>query len=524
MGKSSKKRRDDSRAREKPFVRQHRESLSRRTPEERELDRIKADAVRRMDELSATRECGGCTACCTIHRVKDRAFEGGEKPGFTDCVHQVAGVGCGIYEDRPRACRGYRCQWLMGLGILGDEDRPDRSGVVVTKEQPTQDTLELALNPFHEFECTGMDNEFVQDIDKLGERRQEWESGTRTMVSLSDNSLVAITDDSLYHPPTEEERVKIGPVGGIGCDNGLSFYSKDWGDGLGYSTRVRRIPEGASEVIVPFREIWSFVEYMRDYVSIPMVDGDDSPNLIDEHKYGYFRVRGGDVVEVIDRTNPNAKWDWWSIGGRYGGTMIPLDRAEAIQRGVYGIGGPNDDQKAGGFDICRRGNLDLESMRTVRIEGRQQQWDSLRDGLVAKGLAEDAIILHWRVFASKVDEISAAWKALDDGSRRWDYFATTTGEFRDAIDSGVPAAMTDMFSGLGIDENDPDITSWIQRVPAITAYAFITEDGEWVERGKMGWFGMSSNEQPGSLWDDRVSAFVTALPEDRWLTSVDCHI
>jgi len=396
--------------------------------------------------------------------------------------------------------------------------------LVVTKEAPTQAMLASALMPFHEFECTGID-EFVQDIDDLAAHRQEWETGTRPMIRLTDNELVSSTDDSLYHPATEEERAKIGQLGGTGFSVGLLFRSRDWGDGLGYSTRVRRLPEGAVEVDVLYREIWSFAEYMRDYVAVPVVEGDDSPDLHDEHKSGYCRVRGGDVVEVVRRTNPNAKWGWWSIGGRYGGTMIPLNRAEVIRRGVLGIGGPNDDQKAGGFDICRRGNLDLDSMRAVRIEGRQRQWDELRDGLIiAKGISEEAIMRHWRAFASHVDEVSAAWKALDNDSQLWDYFATTTGEFREAVDSGVPGAVSCMFHGLDIDENDPDIIAWIQRVPAITTYALLTEDGEWVQRGKMGWFGMSSDEQPASLWYDRVSEFVTALPEDRWLTAVDCHI
>ncbi|WZU00336.1 hypothetical protein MGH68_12110 [Erysipelothrix sp. D19-032] len=34
------------------------------------------------------------------------------------------------------------------------------------------------------------------------------------------------------------------------------------------------------------------------------------------HKYGYFLKEDGKITKVINRTNPNSKWDWWVIGGR----------------------------------------------------------------------------------------------------------------------------------------------------------------------------------------------------------------
>ncbi len=68
------------------------------------------------------RECGGCTACCTVLAVAELA-----KGMYQTCAH-VGGQGCSIYADRPRSCRSWSCQWR--LAEIGGT-RPDQSGVVV---------------------------------------------------------------------------------------------------------------------------------------------------------------------------------------------------------------------------------------------------------------------------------------------------------------------------------------------------------------------------------------------------------
>jgi hypothetical protein len=76
----------------------------------------------------AERSCGACSLCCTLLRVDELA-----KLGGTPCRHQRVGNpdgGCGIHEQRPGVCRGYRCLWLQGS--LEEEDRPDRIGAVLS--------------------------------------------------------------------------------------------------------------------------------------------------------------------------------------------------------------------------------------------------------------------------------------------------------------------------------------------------------------------------------------------------------
>lgn len=46
--------------------------------------------------------------------------------------------------------------------------------IVVIPERPTQESLAAALQPYHEFECTGTDDQYVQTIDVTAERRKSY--------------------------------------------------------------------------------------------------------------------------------------------------------------------------------------------------------------------------------------------------------------------------------------------------------------------------------------------------------------
>ena len=47
-------------------------------------------------------------------------------------------------------------------------------------------------------------------------------------------------------------------------------------------------------------------------------------------------------------------------------------------------------------------------------------------------------------------------------------------------------------------------------------------DGEWIERAKMGWWGMTTDEKDD--WDETFHDILSKLPEDSEVTLVDFHI
>ena len=85
----------------------------------------------------AERECGECTACCTVLAVAEL-----NKPAYQACAHECGG--CGIYNSRPRACRAWCCSWLFGR-IEGDERRrPDKLGLLFTREGLAEKPITVA--------------------------------------------------------------------------------------------------------------------------------------------------------------------------------------------------------------------------------------------------------------------------------------------------------------------------------------------------------------------------------------------
>jgi hypothetical protein len=78
--------------------------------------------------------CDECSACCHLIGVQALHKAAGEW-----CPHvRPNGGGCGIYTDRPQACKTFECLWLQsqksGLTRMPGEARPDRCHVVLTHQ------------------------------------------------------------------------------------------------------------------------------------------------------------------------------------------------------------------------------------------------------------------------------------------------------------------------------------------------------------------------------------------------------
>lgn len=55
-------------------------------------------------------------------------------------------------------------------------------------------------------------------------------------------------------------------------------------------------------------------------------------------------------------------------------------------------------------------------------------------------------------------------------------------------------------------------------------YAFLDSDGKWHQKGRMGWFGISSDEKVQEAWESEYTARVEAEADNAWFVLVDCHI
>lgn len=396
------------------------------------------------------------------------------------------------------------------------------SVIVATREYPTEDVLRKELQPYHEFECTGTDDEFVQDIDETEKVRAEFEADTATRLRDAGGKLYEPWDDCYFREPTAAE----AKVAGFGSGSGpgpdgrrIVWTSKDWGDGKGYRAKVRFTPEGMEEVEVPRKEFETFAEYVAGYHGKTPVPFGEQPDTADreKHKYGYCLLDAvGEVVKVIDRTNPNKKHDYWRAGGRYCRKFVPkagsTGRAEPLSYEWTDRFGGETPKPPEGVDIIRAGDMDKAAMKSFRVAERRQY---VRETLTKCGIPSEQAD---QLFTQK-HNAHEAWMKLDGPRPRGKGY----GEWCEA--NGFPLAAVlaekcfdspDIHVGVTVEQ-------WVADAPYLTGFAFLRER-KWAENGEMGWWGAVHDEKEPKEWEQEFQSLADAVPDDWYLTVVDCHI
>ena len=160
--------------------------------------------------------------------------------------------------------------------------------------------------------------------------------------------------------------------------------------------------------------------------------------------------------------NPNARWDWYSVGGRWAG-QLKLKNAEGAGNGI---------------ECC-----DTARVRDCDFSPDEEDYREA--------------IRCW--------EIAVEGSPMTEEERK-KYVLMYKGEY--------------YIQQYGTKEN------YARQMSDFSTYAFITADGEWHETGRMGWFGMddatrSSREAYRKAFDAYLEE---ARKQDLLITIVDCHI
>lgn len=233
-------------------------------------------------------------------------------------------------------------------------------------------------------------------------------------------------------------------------------------------------------VSVKFSELYStFDEFCKHWHNT-------EPN--EQGQYGYS-------------SNPNAKWDWYTIGGRWSGYFKALPGSIGIvgESGVFG-----NKAKPGMYDQLQRGSIDFEGMRADAAAEASKHYD-----------AYEAAVAGLEVPKLWV-EFCAAYENIDDARKAYHKLPYITALRTAAL---LPW-FGDPVEAYGIGRE-----KFVERASngSFTPYA-VLKDGEWFAQGKMGWFGMSNDVADSETWNNRVWELLRDLPEDTLITAVDCHI
>jgi hypothetical protein len=366
--------------------------------------------------------------------------------------------------------------------------------LVVTDQYPTKRHIAEVLQPFHEFQCTGTEDQYVQDIDITGDVMKEYVNDTVRRLRGPDGKLYSPGEDQFFRDPTPEEAPIVGM--GSGYSAKLSWHSRDWSDGRGYRPKVNFVPEGYEMINVPHAQVESvreFVEIWHGYKTVPF---GEEPDLEEGHKYGYALLNEqGDVVKVVKRTNPNKKWDWWEVGGRWSNKLQDVDGYKLNQLQMV--------------------DLALEDIRADAVEKADFLYDRYEVCLSRFTGSEDPI---------GEGLVPPSWPEMrerhkDDISKARDLYN----------DHPVVRGMREMLSDdIGflqcpIDHFRGGRKAYVerQRKGAFCFFALL-KDGVWHQRGNMGMWATVFDEK--NDWEDQFAKLIEDIPGSSYLTVVDCHI
>lgn len=299
--------------------------------------------------------------------------------------------------------------------------------------------VDTQLEPYQENNMGDCPAKYLAFFDREDELLEEFETGSSRRVVMPDGT---------YKYPWDEE-FRVEGSGGFGGN-------------------THEVPAHLEQREVPFKELYaSLEEFAKDYHGYESRDAKSG-------RYGYWE-------------NPNRKWDWYVVGGRWSG-FFKLKSAA-----------PTENPRA---DHALKGDIDIEGMRAEAEALATAQYDTFHAIVDAHG---------FRTF----DEISQVYPDNADSARAVYWSQPACAALREANISPF------VFAELAAASRDEYLAQ--ARNGALATFA-VLKDGVWYERGKMGWFGFSDDHMAKEDWDVQYNAMLDALPPDTPLTVVDCHI
>ena len=229
-------------------------------------------------------------------------------------------------------------------------------------------------------------------------------------------------------------------------------------------------------------------------------ESDDFPE-VDPGDYRAYRM---------STRNPDAKWDYWRIGGRWGGRFAY--RPESAFE-VIGTEKGWDSPENIPLLRCDGGPkraLDLAAMREDAAEAARKTYREYHS--IVGELPEAQ---PWRAFYAKVE--AGGGYSIDQA--RADFHAQPRVR---AIEGTDFRYRDDPISEFGV---SLAICAEKARAGAAPGFAVVTLDGKWMAPGRMGWWAATDATDSTRIgyWE-AANAYIDGLPGDAWLVVVDCHI
>lgn len=352
------------------------------------------------------------------------------------------------------------------------------------------------LAPYQENNMNDCPKQFMEFSDVEDEYLEEYNNGTDEWIDLGPVNDVSKTGE-VVHADAEISNTERIWNGRRLVRGWHAMFRKEGVFGIGSNTHD--VPPDRAKIQIPYSKLHaSFEEFVASYHGVKERDSEKG-------RYGYWE-------------NPNKKWDWWVVGGRWRG-FYPVKTG--IEK-IVGEPGTLDNDSSGGSDVVRLDQIDMDVVATKEREAFDtfkakrlrylagEKFDVFygpRSKLLDMGLVR---VERDPKAALRPDEVQVGKTWGEENPR----IAEETGEGSRANWRDVAKVLT-----------DEQLEKYRCVFNPLRTYAALDERG-WYQPGNMGWWA-STDHTPDSYMAYaemfRDAWFPKTEPGDL-LVVVDCHI
>jgi hypothetical protein len=379
---------------------------------------------------------------------------------------------------------------------------------------------EEQLAPFQENNMSTCPKEYLTFVDVTDESLEEYESGSRSeFYCNSSSSFGQLVNENTFELISA---LNVGDCVEVDITrNGFGYFQKDCHYECGVSKNNSRPEEYVwvkciavtltdhldknvcfegkiiLERVAPPKQI-AFKEYYKTF---------------EEFMFDYHGYKGPDeeTDRYCYRENKNCKWDWYQLGGRWRGFFKTKKNAT----GTIGTKSFYDKAPREGYvDQCLRKDIDFEGMKEDSRKESQQEIDGIFEWM--DGYMDN--LETWNEIRDRfenVDEARAYYKNTPF-KKRWDEGANA---------EKIPyCLMSDPIESYCLKESNPKEAYINKQMKNCFVTFAVIKDGEWYERGDMGWWGITSNEKNEDEWSEQVFRLIVEADDNTMFSMYDCHI